>query len=504
MAYQIDRYNNTVLTIVEDGTVDQTTDLKFIGKNYAGYGEIQNENFLYLLENFAGANQPPRALSGQIWFDSANSKLKFYDGSQWRTTGGSAVASTEPTGLTSGDFWWDSANEQLYVYNGSTFTLIGPQNAGEGVTQMVSLEVLDSTGGTRSIIAATIEDEPIIIVSPAEFTLSSAWQETLPGFDLVKKGITLVNTKAATAGKTSTDHYFWGTSSASLGLINTTTGAVVSAENVVVTTPGEAISFADSTEPVTFADTGLSVGAGLDFNMYVENDADAVIENQSGTDSEILLKTTDGTGSVIHSMTINNLGLIPAVDNTFDVGSNPSTGGRAWANVYAYNFVGEATKATSLRVGSDFRTAAVSATNNTVAVRDATGNIAANLFQGTATAARYADLAEKYTTDQDYPVGTVMAVGGSAETRAAKLGDIAIGVISENPALMMNSEADGQYIGLKGRVPVRVVGPVSKGQPVYVAEEGTASTIASNSLVGVALETNHADDEKLVECVLKV
>lgn len=500
MAYQIDRYNNTVLTIVEDGTVDQSTDLKFIGKNYAGYGEIQNENFLYLLENFAGANEPPRALSGQIWFDSANSKLKFYDGSQWRTTGGSAVGTTEPTGLTSGDFWWDSANDQLYVYNGTNFVLIGPQNAGEGVTQMVSLEVLDSVGGTRSVIAATIEDEPIIIVSPQEFTLSTAWQTSLPGFDLIKKGVTLVNTKAATAGITSTDHYFWGTASASLGLVNTTTGAIVSAENVVTTTPGEAISFADSTEPVTFADTGLSVGAGFDFNMYVENDTDAVIENQSGIDSEILFKVTDGTGTIIHTMTINKNGLIPAVDNTFDIG----TSSLRWANVYGVNFVGEATKATSLRVGSDFRTAAVNATNNTVAVRDATGNIAANLFQGTATAARYADLAEKYATDQNYPVGTVIAVGGSAETRAAKLGDIAIGVVSENPALMMNSEAEGQYVGLKGRVPIRVVGPVSKGQPVYVADDGVASTIASNSLVGVALETNHADDEKLVECVLKV
>ena len=70
MAYQIDRYSNTVLTTVEDGTVDQTTDLKFIGKNYAGYGEIQNENFLFLLENFSGANQPPRPISGQIWFDT--------------------------------------------------------------------------------------------------------------------------------------------------------------------------------------------------------------------------------------------------------------------------------------------------------------------------------------------------------------------------------------------------------------------------------------------------
>ena len=52
MPYTINRYNGTVVTTVADGTVDTTTDLKLIGKNYAGYGEIQNENFLFLLENF--------------------------------------------------------------------------------------------------------------------------------------------------------------------------------------------------------------------------------------------------------------------------------------------------------------------------------------------------------------------------------------------------------------------------------------------------------------------
>ena len=56
MAYTLNKYNADILTVVEDGTVDNTTDLKFIGKNYAGYGEIQNENFLFLLENFAGNN----------------------------------------------------------------------------------------------------------------------------------------------------------------------------------------------------------------------------------------------------------------------------------------------------------------------------------------------------------------------------------------------------------------------------------------------------------------
>ena len=50
MAYQVDKFNGTFLTSVEDGTIDTTTDIRFVGKNYAGYGEVQNENFLHLLE----------------------------------------------------------------------------------------------------------------------------------------------------------------------------------------------------------------------------------------------------------------------------------------------------------------------------------------------------------------------------------------------------------------------------------------------------------------------
>ena len=100
MAYQLDRFNRTPLVTVQDGTLDETTDIKFVGKNYAGYGEIHNENFLFLLENFAGANEPPKPLSGQVWYDSSSDKMKFRDGnSSWRTIGGSQTSSTQPTGL---------------------------------------------------------------------------------------------------------------------------------------------------------------------------------------------------------------------------------------------------------------------------------------------------------------------------------------------------------------------------------------------------------------------
>ena len=103
MAYTINKYSGATLVVVQDGTVDLTTDLTFVGKNYAGYGEIQNENFLFLLENFSGTSQPPKPVSGQIWHDSTNGKIKFYDGTKFKTTGGAEVSTTQPTGLTAGD-----------------------------------------------------------------------------------------------------------------------------------------------------------------------------------------------------------------------------------------------------------------------------------------------------------------------------------------------------------------------------------------------------------------
>ena len=494
MAYAIDRYNNTLLTSVEDGTVDQTTDLKFIGKNYAGYGEIQNENFLFLLENFSGANQPARPISGQVWFDSANSKLKFYDGTQWRTTGGAEIGSTQPTGLAVGDFWWDSGNDQLYVYNGTSFVLIEPQNAGEGVTQMQSLEVLDNTSATRSIIAAVIEDATIFIVSSFDDFVLNASETSLAaqGFDRIYKGITLRNTKLATAGVTSTTDRFHGTAT------NADKLGGIAAGNFIQTGAGNTVF----TNAIEVPDAGVLIGDSNDLQVKIAaNGYDGIIQNVTNNGT-IQLKVTTAGGALTHVGTVVPTGIVPAVDNTFALG----TAALSFSNVHAVAFTGEASKAATLRVGTDFRSASASATNNTVAVRDATGNIAANLFQGVATQARYADLAEKYTTETELPAGTAVSVCSHPdhEVEPAVASNHCIGVVSTDPAYMMNSEADGQYIGLKGRLPVRVKGAVSKGDVVYAMADGVCTTIATTAIVGIALASNDSVEEKLVECVLKV
>jgi len=263
MAYQIDRYNNTILTVVEDGTIDRTTDLKFIGKNYAGYGETQNENFLYLLENFSGATAPPRALSGQTWFDTTTSKLKLYDATKWKTIGGAEVSETEPTGLATGDFWWDSGSNQLYAYDGTDFVLVGPQAAGDGITQMRSLVVKDLAGNDKYIIAATINTEDVVfVISADEFTLNSS--TPISGYDRIRQGITLVNTTLTDSGETSTNHRFWGTASNSEKLQGLEPSDFVTQANP------------DFVNKITTSDDGISIGEGLDLNLYIENNDVAV------------------------------------------------------------------------------------------------------------------------------------------------------------------------------------------------------------------------------------
>ena len=141
---------------------------------------------------------------------------------------------------------------------------------------------------------------------------------------------------------------------------------------------------------------------------------------------------------------------------------------------------------------------------NTIAVRDSSSNITANVFNGTATRALYADLAENYTTDQIYPAGTVVVISYDNAyecTQSTRIGQRSIGVISTNPAFLMNSELDGQPVALKGRVPVRVIGPISKGSALCSAENGCATAGESN-VVAIALETNFNLEEKLVECFI--
>jgi len=128
-------------------------------------------------------------------------------------------------------------------------------------------------------------------------------------------------------------------------------------------------------------------------------------------------------------------------------------------------------------------------------------NVTASHFVGTATQAIYADLAEKYATDQTYEPGTVVVVGGTAEVTACAEGQRTIGVVSTAPAFLMNKDAEGQAIALKGRVPCKVVGAVNKGDELVPADNGCAK-VGTGKVFAIALNTSEEVGERVIEVVV--
>ena len=595
MAYQVDKFNGTFLVSVEDGTIDTTTDLRFVGKNYAGYGEVQNENFLHLLENFANTSAPPKKISGQIWYDSGNKKLKFYDGSKFKVASGAEVSSTAPSGLGTGEFWWDSSAQQLYTWSGTEFVLVGPEASPElGASVVSAVVVKDSLNNNHSIMKLITGGKTIAVISQDAFTLNST-VNPIEDFTLIKKGITIAKTNSV--GVSSDDYVYWGTASNALKL------GGVDAANFV---QKGAIVFDNE---IGFKDPGLQVGDGNDLRIRVENGDEVIVENRLGNDIIFRITVAEGTDERdVAIMTAN--GVVPGSNNSFNLGTallrwntvfagtfNGNLTGNVTGDItgvhtgnlratdttlminaatkqigydgatirgnlfgavdgnlngtasnsskltnyspsisipagevsipirdssgdlYANNFYGVASKSERLRINNaatddawnsasastQYRSAKTTATPYSIAARDASGNMEANLFQGTATAAQYADLAEKYLPDAEYAAGTVMIIGGEKEVTASAWGKRAIGVISTNPAYMMNKDLEGGvYVALKGRVPVKVIGSVKKGDNLIAANDGCATVGVhhSSEVFAIALESNSDTGTKLVEAVI--
>jgi hypothetical protein len=127
MAYVINKTNGSILATVADGTVDTSSSVTLVGRNYSGYGEFLGENFVKVLENSANSSAPGSPLAGQLWYDSSNTVLNVYNGTEFKPISSVKVAASAPsTSLTTGDLWFDSSSSQLNIYNGSSFTLVGP------------------------------------------------------------------------------------------------------------------------------------------------------------------------------------------------------------------------------------------------------------------------------------------------------------------------------------------------------------------------------------------
>jgi hypothetical protein len=403
MPYILNKTNGERVAIVQDASLDQTTDLIFVGKNYAGYGEWQNENFLHLLENFSNATPPLRPIEGQMWYDTSSKKLSVYDGENWKGISNiergveSPAFSKKPV---AGDLWYEENEEQLYVYNGSEYRLIGPLSGADTRAQWkgsyeVSEEDLNRKFNLKSIVG--INDEVISLISSESYTVQSgpAGSDSFPvhpGTTVIKRGINLIGADPVTgvsADNTTSGILLWGTAAHALS--------------------------------ATTATFSLGISPAVNTTTDAEHEVPFLLDNITYKDSN-----------------------------------------------FSYN--------------------------------PAQGRVTADFFNGIASAARYADLAERYEADAVYSEGTVVVIGGTAEiTTTSKRADTAVaGVVSKYPAFKMNSEAGSDlthpYIALRGRVPCKVTGKIKKGERLVTAHrDGYAEAWRPGddlgAVIGKALQT---------------
>lgn len=193
MSYQINTSNGALLVDLADGQIDtSSTDLTLIGRNYTGFGEAVNENFVKLLENFANASEPNNPITGQLWWDTSENRLKVYTGTNFTTGGGPLVGAQRPD-MVAGDLWINNETNQIYFFDGEDLVLIGPiYSAFQGVSGAVVDSVLDSQSTSRTIIKYYIGNTLVGVYSKVSFTPQNV--DTIPGFTGdVKKGFTVVD-----------------------------------------------------------------------------------------------------------------------------------------------------------------------------------------------------------------------------------------------------------------------------------------------------------------------
>ena len=284
MAYTVNKSNSSASPnkyTVQDGVVNTQTDLSFIGKGYAGYGETIAENFLHLLENFSNTSAPTKPIQGQLYYDSDNNRLKVYTGNLFVPAGGNVpYQPTQPAGIQQGDLWIDSDVGQLFYYDGSQSVLVGPPASTGSLNGFVFENVTDSTTASQPITKWYSDGTLIAIVSDEEFTPQTA----ITGFPTVYKGITFTTSPS--------DIKLHGTATDADAL-----GGIAAASFLR--------SDANDTTTGTLGivnDSGLTIGADNDLSITV--DGNGVILSNTAQNTDISFKVNDG-GTSTTVMTID-------------------------------------------------------------------------------------------------------------------------------------------------------------------------------------------------------
>ena len=385
MPYTINRTDGTTLVTLADGVVDTTTDLQLVGRNVAGYGEIQNENFVKLLENFASITKPPKAQVGQVWFDKTVNTLRpaVFDGVEWRQIGLLEVSNVTPSNRKEGDLWWDTDKDQLYAWSavGNQHILVGPQDLkGYEFTQWRSIILTDDQGTDHPVMAGYIHNVIYAIVADTEFTIDQA-VTPVPNFTKCFRGTVL---KGTNTNGVSTDTKHHGTATDADRLVGKAGDTYANRlENEIIT---GVYNFQNN--------DGINVGPNNELKINVDSvTGNAGINNET---NDILSFGVNYTGSGADKTVIYIEGkdIKPYADNEVNLGAPTMKYRNIYADAIYSNVVGDA-------IGTFSGTLAGNVTGNV------SGNVTGNVT-GNTTGAVYAT-GGKIVIDNDRVIALVDA-----------------------------------------------------------------------------------------------
>ena len=225
MSYTITLTDGSVFATIPDGTINTSSSMTLVGKNYAGYGQFLDNNFVRSLENASNSTAPGAPLTGQLWWNNTPNAgtLSVYMGSAWKTLSVLAVSSSTPSTSTYGrigDMWYDTTNQQVNIWTGTSWLLVGPQfNTGTGVTGAFANVITDTGSQTHRVIELVVNSTVVGIVSE-----DTSWipQVTIPGFGNVNSGLQLANTVTGVGG--SSVPAFWGSGNVGVSVTGNISG----------------------------------------------------------------------------------------------------------------------------------------------------------------------------------------------------------------------------------------------------------------------------------------
>jgi hypothetical protein len=549
MAYNITLTNGSALITggLVDGTIDITsTSLTLVGKNYPGYGIFLNQNMVRLMENFSNTAAPGAPLPGQLWWNSSTKYLNINTATTkgtanavWKTIATMTYAGSFTTTPVAGEQWFDTVNQQLKVWNGTAWVVIGP----------VSATALGNTGAIPDTLQSQLPGGgagPTYVVLKffIDGTLVGIWSKdtqfntAISGFATVSRGLNL---------NTDLNQQFYGNTALALAL--SVSGASVpgtsflrndqsgTINGFLVVDDDNGITVGEAGEFVASVDTGvvrlrntsnnkdLILGvrkAGVDQNVLKLNFDTGLPEaysNPVSSSPDLSLATKFyvdrllGGGTFISTF---NASLNPAANVTFTLGNTTNR----WSNVFTQSMlIGNVYAANTFTHQSNI-TGTVFVSSDIMPVANTTSNLGSlgmwfNTIHGKSVQAQYADLAERFEADMPYDPGTVVAIGGLKEITAEQneLSEDVFGVISTRAAYLMNGAAGPNSthppVAVNGRVPVKVIGRVRKGDRLVSAGNGLARAGAKHELspwnvIGRSLEDKLDSSEGIVEAIVKL